>query len=90
MYRVSMNSELDQVVAYSDNWIAGHCDYQCNGKTLIINHVDVPDRYISQGVGDAMMHCLANYAREQNCIVVPICSYASSWFKKNLTYRDLL
>ena len=90
MYRVAMNSEQDQVVAYSDNCIAGHCNYQCNGKTLIITLVDVPDRYVSQGIGDAMMHCLANYARERHYIVIPICSYASSWFKKNMTFRDLL
>lgn len=73
-------------------WIEGELnklEYLLDGSSLVILHVGVHPQFRGQGVAGRLMQVSLEYARSRSLRVVPICSYAAAYIRKNPQYSDL-
>jgi len=58
-------------------------DYYLSGKILSITHVGVPEELRGQGIAAKLMEGVVLDAKEQGLTIVPVCSYAAAYLKRN-------
>ena len=74
-------------------WIDGHLsklDYILDGKNFVITHVGVHPALRGQGVAGKITQVSLEYAKGHNLRVIPMCSYAASYIRRNPQYADLV
>ena len=94
---MSVNLEALEVVHNTDEhrfetWIDGYLskvDYIQDGKNFVITHVGVSPELRGQGVAGKITQVSLEYAKEQGLRVVPMCSYAAAYIRKNPEYMEL-
>lgn len=72
--------------------IDGHLsklDYFQDDKNFVITHVGVYPEFRGQGVAGKIMEAALEYAKQHSLRVVPMCSYAATYIRKNPQYREL-
>lgn len=72
--------------------IDGHLcklDYIQDGNNLVITHVGVYPEFRGQGVAGKIMEAALEYARQKSLRVIPMCSYAAYYIRKNPQYIEL-
>ena len=90
MCTINYEEDKHRVAAYEGKRIVGECDYQPMDRTWLLNRVKVAEDYDAK-TANQLMQTVAFQARLKGTIVVPMCSYAVAWFKKNRTrYGDVL
>lgn len=57
---------------------------------IAINHTFVEPEYRGQGLAGELALEIAKYARENNYKIIPVCSFAVSFFKYHKEYSDLI
>lgn len=57
---------------------------------MIIDHTEVSDELRGKHVGQQLVHTAVVYARTHSIKINPLCSFASSVFKKNPGFADVL
>lgn len=57
---------------------------------IIIQHTEVDGSLRGKNVGYALVNAVVEYAREKHYKVTPVCSFASSVFKKKEEFKDVL
>ncbi|MEI9944921.1 MAG: GNAT family N-acetyltransferase [Chitinophagaceae bacterium] len=57
---------------------------------MIIEHTEVSDELKGKNVGAQLVHTGVEYARAHNIKIIPLCTFASSVFKKKPEYADVL
>lgn len=73
-------------------WIDGHLsklDYIQDGKNFVITHVGVYPEHRGQGVAAKIVDAGLQYARENSLRVIPMCSYAAAYIRRNPQYKEL-
>ena len=73
-------------------WIDGKLsklDYIQDGKNFVITHVGVYPEQRGQGVAGRIVEVSLAYAREHSLRVVPMCSYAAAYIRRNPRYAEL-
>jgi uncharacterized protein len=73
-------------------WIDGHLsklDYIQDGKNFVITHVGVYPEHRGQGVAAKIVDAGLQYARENSLRVIPMCSYAAAYIRRNPQYMEL-
>ena len=73
-------------------WIDGYrskLDYLQEGKNFVITHVGVYPEHRGQGVAGKIVEAGLKYARENSLRVVPMCSYAAAYIRRNPQHREL-
>jgi predicted GNAT family acetyltransferase len=58
-------------------------DYRIASGRLFIDHVESPVALRGSGAAGRLMDLVAERAREAHLEIVPICSYAAAWLKRN-------
>ena len=58
-------------------------DYRRRAGTLFIDHVEAPDALRGTGAAGRLMAGVAQAARAAGETIVPVCSYAAAWLKRN-------
>ena len=58
-------------------------DYRREAKTLFIDHVETPDALRGTGAAGRLMQGVADAARGAGETIMPVCSYAAAWLKRN-------
>ncbi|MBO9709189.1 MAG: N-acetyltransferase [Caulobacter sp.] len=58
-------------------------DYQRNGHRLVIPHVEADPALRGTGAAGRLMSKVAEAARSEGLKIVPLCSYASAWLRRN-------
>jgi uncharacterized protein len=58
-------------------------DYQRSGHRLIIPHVEADPALRGTGAAGRLMAKVAETARSEGMKIVPLCSYASAWLRRN-------
>ena len=90
MCTIYYEEDKHRVAAYEGKRIVGECDYQPMDRTWLLNRVKVAEDY-DANTANQIMQIVAFQARLKGAIVVPMCSYAISWFKKNRnSFGDIL
>jgi hypothetical protein len=65
-------------------------DYRLQNRTIALLHTEVPPELAGRGVGAKLVKAALEYARESNLTVVPLCSYAAAYIRRNQQYQSLL
>ena len=73
-------------------WIDGHLsklDYFQEGKNFVITHVGVYPEHRGQGVAAKIVDASLEYARQNSLRVIPMCSYAAAYIRRNPKHMEL-
>lgn len=73
-------------------WIEGHLsklDYIQDEKNFVITHVGVFPEHRGQGVAGKIVEAGLEYAKQNALRVVPMCSYAAAYIRRNPQYVEL-
>ena len=57
---------------------------------MIIEHTEVSDELKGKNAGNQLVHTAVEYARTNGIKIIPLCTFASSVFKKKPEYADVL
>ena len=73
-------------------WIDGQLsklDYIQDAKNFVITHVGVYPEHRGQGVAAKIVEAALQHARENALRVIPMCSYAAAYIRRNPQYMEL-
>ena len=73
-------------------WIDGKLsklDYIQEAKNFVIAHVGVYPEHRGQGVAGKIVEAALQYARENGLRVIPMCSYAAAYIRRNPQHMEL-
>ncbi|MCX7821036.1 MAG: N-acetyltransferase [Brevinematales bacterium] len=66
-------------------------DYELHGEDIEIYHTYVPESLRGQGIAAALTEEISKYALENNLKIIPTCSYAVSFYRRNFEkYKNIL
>lgn len=77
------NNEAAQRFELKENGGITFADYRLSGRKLMIDHVETPPAMRGQGAAGRLMQQITDYAKSQNLEIIPICSYAAAWVRRN-------
>lgn len=72
-----------------DGEVIAHIDWVLRGNIMDMNHTYVSQVLRGQGVAKKLLDRAAEFARENNYKMNPICSYVVSAFEKSAEYDDV-
>lgn len=85
------NGKKGRFVIYDNNEEAGEMTFTWAGKEkFIIDHTGVEDKFGGKGYAKALVMAGAEYARENDLKIIPLCPYAKSRFNKDKSIADVL
>jgi predicted GNAT family acetyltransferase len=94
-----MKVDLDQLeVTHNDAehrfevWIEGllsKLDYIEDGKNFVITHVGVHPELRNLGIAGRIVQAGLEYAKQNSLRVIPMCSYAAAYIRRNPQYIEL-
>jgi len=64
--------------------------YVWAGKKIIIDHTEVSDTLEGKGIGKQLVDHAADFAREKDIKILPLCPFANAVMHKSSKYADLL
>ena len=74
--------EIDRHIAFAN--------YRLEKNILNIDYVFAPEELRGSGAAGKLMEEIAQFSRQKNLKIIPICGYAAVWMKKHKEYHDLL
>jgi predicted GNAT family acetyltransferase len=80
----------NQVFATTVDGYTCEVEYRLAGDVMTITHTGVPSPVGGRGIAAILTKFAVETARKQHWKIVPACSYAETWFKRNTEYADLL
>lgn len=71
-------------------WIA-EMTYQREGqRKIVIDHTEVDESLKGQGIGKQLVEEAVKFARKNNLLIKPVCSFAKKVLEENEDYEDVL
>ncbi|MCU9614807.1 N-acetyltransferase [Caldibacillus lycopersici] len=61
-----------------------------SNDTIVIKHTRVSEDHSGKGLGSQLVNKVAEYAKAQNKLIVPECSYAKKVLESKSEYQDVL
>ena len=71
------------------NGLPSKLDYIEDKDTFVITHVGVHPDLRGQGVAGKLTQFSLEYAKSKSLRVIPMCSYAAAWVRRNPQYVEL-
>lgn len=84
------HDEANQVFSTTVEGHTAVVEYQLRGDTMTITHSGVPQAVGGRGIAAALTRAAVLTAEQRGWKIVPACSYAETWFKRNTEYGHLL
>lgn len=75
-----------------ETWIEGKLcklDYLQDGETFVITHVGVHPDFRGLGIAGKIVQTGLEYAKQRSLRVIPMCSYAAAYIRRNPRYMEL-
>jgi len=72
--------------------IEGHqtfASYSRDSKKIFINHVEAAPELRGKGAAAKLMKEIVDFAKKNDLEIIPICSYAVAWIKKNKLIENI-
>ena len=77
--------------AWSDEVQVGELTYQrTTPERMIIDHTRVFKGFEGQGIARQLVMAAVDFARQNNRIIIPVCSYARNVLTRTNDYKDIL
>jgi predicted GNAT family acetyltransferase len=83
------HNEADHRFEVWVNGLASRLDYIQEEKNFVITHVGVHPELRGQGLAGKIVEAGLDYARENSLRVVPMCSYAAAYIRRNPRHMEL-
>lgn len=80
----------NEISLMQDNKIVGKVIFILDKDELRLTQTIVNPEFRGQGIAGELMKLVVKEAKEKGLKIIPICSYAVSYFKKNNEYDYLL
>ncbi len=64
--------------------------YRLEGKTIKFYHVEVPEEFEMQGIGNLLAKASLDFAREKSYQAVPACPFIAAYLRRHAEYRNLV
>jgi uncharacterized protein len=74
----------------TENGHIAYATYRLEGGRMLIPYVEAAPALRGTGAASRLMERVAGEARTRGLKVVPLCGYATSWFRRHAEHRDLL
>ena len=87
--KVLNNTSANRFELHSGESMA-RLDYRLQNRTIVIVHTEVPPELTGRGVGAQLVKAALEHARESDLTVVPLCSYAAAYIRRNQQYQALV
>ena len=82
---IIQNKELDNKGLFfieTENEKVAELDYSLSPGVLIIDHTEVDDSLRGKNIGYQLVSRVADYAREKNLKIIPVCPFARAVMQK--------
>ena len=77
--------------AWLDDVHVGELTYQrTTSERMIIDHTRVFKGFEGQGIARQLVMAAVDFARQNNRIIIPVCSYAHNVLTRTSDYKDIL
>lgn len=83
------HNEAENTFEVRINGLLSKLDYMQDGKNFVITHVGVHPEFRGQGLAGKIVDASLEYAKQNSLRVIPMCSYAASYIRKNPQYMEL-
>jgi uncharacterized protein len=70
--------------------LTAFANYHRNGTQVIVSHVEAPPPLRGRGTAARLMDGIVTIARTEGLKIVPLCSYATLWFRRHPDRSDVL
>ncbi len=80
----------DKIELIQEDKVVGKIEFIIDGNELTITHTIVNPLFRGQGIAKILMEKVIEMAKEKGLKIIPVCSYAVSYFEKNPEYKELL
>ncbi len=77
------NAEMGRYELETAEGLLAAADYQRSGQRLVIPHVEADPALRGKGAAGVLMAHVAAVARAEGLRIIPLCSYAAAWLKRN-------
>ncbi|MHB1204042.1 MAG: GNAT family N-acetyltransferase [Rhodospirillaceae bacterium] len=75
---------------HTEQGLTAFASYRRAGDVVSIPHVEAPMALRGTGAAGRLMTEVAQHARTHKLKLVPLCSYAVAWFRRNPAFNDVL
>lgn len=90
MTDITFDSDTSRYVLPLDGVEEAQVDVRASEGIMTVRRVFVPPSHEGQGLAARLMTHVADDARARGLKIVPVCSYAEVWFRRNSDQQDLL
>jgi predicted GNAT family acetyltransferase len=73
-----------------EDGMTAFANYHRNGAEVIVSHVEAPPPLRGKGTAARLMDGIVTIARDKGLKIVPLCSYATLWFRRHPDRSDVL
>lgn len=80
----------DKIELIQEDKVVGKIEFVKDDNELTITHTIVNPLFRGQGIAKILMEKVIELAKEKGLKIIPVCSYATSYFEKNPEYNGLL
>ncbi len=87
---LEIKEDVNSFYVGEENWREAEIHYIHSGNhTIIVDHTIVTDSLRGQGVGQALVKRLVEFARMKGIKIMPLCPFARSQFDRHEDYADV-
>lgn len=80
----------DKIELIQEDKVVGKIEFVKDNNELTITHTIVNPLFRGQGIAKILMEKVIELSKEKGLKIIPVCSYAVSYFEKNKEYKELL
>jgi len=73
-----------------EDGLTAFANYHRKGTEVIVSHVEAPPPLRGKGTAARLMDGIVTMARGEGLKIVPLCSYATLWFRRHPDRSDVL
>lgn len=72
------------------DWVAEMTYVREGQRKMIIDHTEVDESLQDQGVGEKMVEKAVKFARDNNLLIKPVCTFVKSVLESDEEYEDVI
>jgi predicted GNAT family acetyltransferase len=84
-----INNEVEKRFEVTINGLLSKLDYIQDEETFVITHVGVDPELRGSGVAGKLTQVGLEFAKAKSLRVIPMCSYAAAYIRRNPQYAEL-
>lgn len=88
-FKVIHNEPEGRFEVHLDGQVA-FAEYRLLANGVLFPHTEVPAAFEGRGVGSALVRAALAWVREQNQVVMPVCTFVAGYIERHPDLHDLV